>query len=789
MEGEMLPSECAKKPAVRVVGRLVTSTFSLVLCVAEKPSIAKSVASLLSNGNVNSRNTQNKYIKNYCFGQTLNGQNCDVVMTAVLGHLMESDFLPEYKNWRNCDPIELFHAGIITDVHKDKKTLETNLQGEARRAQMLVIWTDCDLEGENIGYEVMKVCRKANPRIAVKRARFSVIQHREIWDAWSRLGELDLRQAAAVDARSELDLRIGSVFTRFQSLTLQPRYPALKDKIISYGPCQFPTLGFIVERYMKNQRFVPETFWKIEVSITREGSTAKCDWARDRLFDQHLCLVLYEMCMDDPMATVVSMTRKPKSKWAPLPLTTVELQKAASRMMRMNSDRVMKVAEDLYNRGIISYPRTETDSFADSFQLHPLIEAQANDPTWGQYAQGLLNGKFVRPRKGKNDDQAHPPIHPVKGAADLQGDEKRVYEFITRRFLACCSAAAQGFETVATIDIAGERFTTKGLSISERNYLDVYVYDKWAEHSIPDFTQGERIMPAELTMTDGQTTAPELLTEADLIGLMEKSGIGTDATIHEHIKKIQDREYANKEGQYFFPTVLGMALISAYEEMTLDLSLHRPYLRSVMESNTKHICAGSRTKADVIQEAVEMYRRAFTRANQQVQVLIRVVGDYLNNGAGDHPQHGPQPQQHHPHHPVGGGGGGPGSDNDDDDDQNDPTFPPPRARRGRTARGAAASGAGGEPRAPSGRGRGARGGSKTSTTSSRGRGRGGRAAMADTDWSNINAAQPTDKPQCDCKLFATLKTSRKQNENEGRQFYSCPKAGAKCRFFAWADEA
>ncbi|KAJ3142408.1 DNA topoisomerase [Geranomyces variabilis] len=760
-----------------------------VLCVAEKPSIAKSVANLLSNGNVNTRNTQNKYIKNYSFGQTLNGQNCDVVMTAVLGHLMESDFLPEYKNWRSCDPIELFHADIITDVHKDKKTLETNLQGEARRAQMLVIWTDCDLEGENIGWEVMKVCRKANPRITVKRARFSVIQQREIWDAWNQLGELDLRQAAAVDARSELDLRIGSVFTRFQSLTLQPRYPALSEKIISYGPCQFPTLGFIVERYMKNQRFVPETFWKIEVSIIRDGSTAKFDWARDRLFDQHLCLVLYEMCMDDPMATVVSMTRKPKSKWAPLPLTTVELQKAASRMMRMNSDRVMKIAEDLYNRGIISYPRTETDSFADSFELKPLIEAQANDPTWGQYAQGLLNGKFVRPRKGKSDDQAHPPIHPVKGAADLQGDEKRVYEYVTRRFLACCSAAAQGHETVATVDIAGERFTTKGLSISERNYLEVYVYDKWAEHSIPDFTQGERIMPSELTMAHGQTSAPDLLTEADLIGLMEKSGIGTDATIHEHIKKIQDREYANKEGQYFFPTVLGMALISAYEEMTLELSLHRPYLRSVMESNTKHICAGSRTKADVIQEAVEMYRRAFMRAHQQVQVLIRVVGEYLNGGAGGNPQPGPAPHQKQPHHPAGGAGGvgGPGSD---DDYQDDHPPPPPRTRRGRGTRGASAAGAGGESRATSGRGRGTRGGAKTSAGAARGRGRGrGRSAMAETDWSNVHAGQTTDKPQCDCKLFATLKTSRKQNENEGRQFYSCPKAGAKCRFFAWVDEA
>lgn len=83
----------------------------------------------------------------------------------------------------------------------------------------------------------------------------------------------------------------------------------------SSGSCQFPTLGFVVERYMKLQRFVPEDFWKIDVTITKDGSMAKFDWARDRLFDQHVTLVLYEKCMDQPIATVVSVDTRPKSKW------------------------------------------------------------------------------------------------------------------------------------------------------------------------------------------------------------------------------------------------------------------------------------------------------------------------------------------------------------------------------------------------------------------------------------------------------------------------------------------
>ncbi|KAJ3011123.1 DNA topoisomerase [Thoreauomyces humboldtii] len=633
-----------------------------LFCVAEKPSIAKSVAHLLSNGHVTVRNTKNKYIKNYCFSHDLNGQRCDVVMSAVMGHLMESDFTPEYKNWKSIPCVHLFDARIVHAVKKDLRGVEDNLINEARKADMLVIWTDCDLEGEAIGSEVASVCRGANPRIRVKRARFSVIQKRELTESWHRLGELDMRQAAAVEARSEMDLRIGAVFTRFQTLMLRAEVPEIGDKkIVSYGSCQFPTLGFIVERYLAQMRFVPEPFWRLEVYIRRDGGLAKFDWARTRLFDHYATVVLYAKCVEAPRATVVSLTTKLKTKWAPLPLTTVEMQKAASRLLKMTSDRVMKVAEDLYNRGIISYPRTETDIFADTFELRPLVEAQTQDPNWGGYAQSLLGGKFKTPRKGQHDDQAHPPIHPVRGATDLQGDEKRVYEYITRRFLACCSDMAKGNETVATIDIAGERFVTKGLAITERNYLEVYVYDKWSNQTIPNFVQGEHIMPTEIKMAEGSTTQPDLLTEADLIGLMEKSGIGTDATIHEHIKKIQERDYCNKEGAFFVPTVLGMGIICGYEEMSLDLSLHKPYLRSLMERAMKGICAGSRTKADVVQESVDMYRDAFLRAKAQSNTLKQVVAKYVrgedDEPAVQPPRNVPAPNGHGPGPGHGGGGG------------------------------------------------------------------------------------------------------------------------------------
>lgn len=190
-----------------------------------------------------------------------------------------------------------------------------------------------------------------------------------------------------------------------------------------------------------------------------------------------------------------------------------------------------------------------------------------------------MDGAYRPPRRGTHNDHAHPPIHPTMCVDNLDNHEKRVYEFIARRFLACCSSDAVGNETIVSLKYGDEMFTTSGLVIQSRNYLEVYHYDKWTSVNIPDFVQGDAHDVA-LRKKQGSTTAPRLLSEADLITCMEKNGIGTDATIHEHIKKIQDREYAKKTGTVFVPTSLGLALVQGYEAYNFDLSLTKPQLRA-----------------------------------------------------------------------------------------------------------------------------------------------------------------------------------------------------------------
>ncbi|BEJ16114.1 hypothetical protein CspHIS471_0507190 [Cutaneotrichosporon sp. HIS471] len=773
-----------------------------VLCVAEKPSIAKELARILSGGHFDNRAGKNKFCRNFDFPYRLppplgDNRDCEFTVTSVLGHLTETDFPDEYRQWSSCDPFALFDAPVVTKVAADHRQLERNLQDEARNADILMIWTDCDREGEHIGYEVVEVCRRANPRLRVRRARFSAIIPNQIHNACRQADDLDMRMVDAVAVRQVLDLRIGATFTRFMTVTLKGRMGEDFDqKLISYGPCQFPTLGFVVDQYNRVQAFVPEPFWKIEVMIERdfedeeEPVQVKFTWARTHLFDLPIALLLYEETVNRPTATVIKVETKPTTKRKPYPLTTVELQKAGSRLLSMTPKRVLDLAEKLYQKGFLSYPRTETDEYDRQFDFMSLIQKLVHDNAWAAYAQKLIDGDFERPRNGRRNDKAHPPIHPTAAALNVDADERRVYEFVTRRFLASCSSDAKGKETSVEIEIAGEYFSASGLIVLERNYLDIYPYDKWAGKNLPDFQLGEQFVPDVCELEEGSTTKPKLLTEADLVGLMDNNGIGTDATIAEHIAKVIDREYviAKKEGKenFLIPSSLGVGLVEGYNAIGFDRSLSKPHLRRETEHRLELICDGQQTKAEVLSTSVEEYKEVFIKARRDFDTVVDSVTEYLH-GQGEAQQavrnasrggrrsaRGAATRGARGAAARGAGRGGVSAgtrqgrqDSDDDDSDGGPAAGGGRSRgRGST------------------RARGTRGGST--------RGRGARSTAADDAPAPKRQRRESNKdepPECSCGQPAVSRTAGQSTANAGRQFYACAKPrGEQCDFFSWADD-
>jgi DNA topoisomerase-3 len=207
---------------------------AIVLMVAEKPSLALAIAGHLSRGSHTTRHGGATDVHEY--SGSFRGSPATFRVTSVKGHVYTLTFTPEWESW-DVDPALLF--GAETVKVPTSGAVCGHLEHEAKGASHLVLWLDCDREGENICFEVMHKCcpvMAPGPGQRVWRARFSAVSEAAMQGAMRELGTPDEQQASAVDARQELDLKVGIAFSRFQTRHFAARYPRLGRNTISYGP-------------------------------------------------------------------------------------------------------------------------------------------------------------------------------------------------------------------------------------------------------------------------------------------------------------------------------------------------------------------------------------------------------------------------------------------------------------------------------------------------------------------------------------------------------------------------
>lgn len=179
----------------------------------------------------------------------------------------------------------------------------------------------------------------------------------------------DRNMADAVQARQEIDLRIGASFTRFQSIYFKSILGVSSGQPVSYGPCQFPTLGFVVERYQKVRDFIPEKYWYLDLRLEIDEYSVKFQWDRGKIFDKVICFIIYQKSVEAGKAKVTKYQTRKTTRRRPQPLNTIQMQKLISSRLKISPSNAMKIAEKLYNMGYLSYPRTETTQFKKGFNL------------------------------------------------------------------------------------------------------------------------------------------------------------------------------------------------------------------------------------------------------------------------------------------------------------------------------------------------------------------------------------------------------------------------------------
>lgn len=502
---------------------------------------------------------------------------------------------------------------VLIDVPIQKKVIrravEQTVQDVVRGADTLIVMSDNDREGENIGMQIVQIARRISPNLQVKRMRFSAVTPEQILTAYRNLEELNLALSNASEARQEIDLRLGASFTRKATLSVQDRTPT---SVISLGPVQSPTLGLVVKRWEAIQKFKSEPFWYL-VALVRIGSEQfEARWEKGRVFNREEVEKIFERIKNAKTAIVTRVISKIVQKTPPSPLNTVALTSIAAKALSMASEKTMEVAEALYNTGWISYPRTETEIYPKTLNLKILVEDQAKTKTkWAEYAKSLLKHKFT-PTKGKRDDKAHPPIYPVKAATSKAAltqvselkkypEAWQIYELVTRHFLATLSRPARIYVAKAVLDIDTIRFLLRGRMLLAPGYLQVYPYEYVREKFLPKLEEGMHLDVENITLREEKTSPPAPYNEKGLIKTMDKLGLGTDATIPQHISTNLKRGYFTiSQDRNIHPTPRGIALVKSLENSVPILV--EPKIRAYMERQIMAIQKGEKTYEAVLTE-------------------------------------------------------------------------------------------------------------------------------------------------------------------------------------------
>merc|ERR1719323_2882104 len=286
--------------------------------------------------------------------------------------------------------------------------------------------------------------------------------------------------------------------------------------------------------------------------------------------------------------------------------------RVASSALNMSPHHAMQVAEKLYTQGYMSYPRTESTQYAENFDLKDVLRQQQNSPDWGQDVKDLLSKGINRPRKG-HDAGDHPPITPMRAASrnELDGDSWKIYDYVVRHFIGTVSYNCKYQSTTVNFSIGDEKFSFSGKKLIEPGFTAVMTWQALtSEESMPHLQKGDTLPIKEAKLSERQTSPPDYLTESDLITLMEKHGIGTDASIPVHINNVCQRNYVKVEaGRKLIPTALGIVLVHGY--LKIDSDLVHPQMRSAVEEQLELIALGKANFKSVLKHTLEVFKLKF----------------------------------------------------------------------------------------------------------------------------------------------------------------------------------
>jgi DNA topoisomerase-3 len=608
------------------------------LIIAEKPSVAADIAKALGGFK-----KQEEYYESDQF-----------VLSSAVGHLLELIVPPGVEAARGKWS---FNALPVIPPHFDLQPIEKSqarlrvLTKLIKRKDVTALINACDAgrEGELI---FRNIVRFTNAKQPIQRLWLQSMTPTAIRDGFAHLrADNDMQPLAdAAVSRSEADWLVGINGTRAMTAFNSKSGGFFKTTV---GRVQTPTLAVVVEREHKIKKFIPRDYWEVlgtfqaaagdytgrwfNEKFVRPEKDGDPDLKPERLWERARAESIRERCLGKP--GIVTEESKPTTQLSQLLYDLTTLQRDANNRFGFSASNTLKLAQGLYERHkVLTYPRTDSRALPEDYPPTVQNTLQMLKATpYGQFADTILKNGWVKPNKrifnnAKVSDHFAiiPTTEPPKG---LSEPEQKLYDMVTKRFLAVFYPAAEFLETTRITRVEGEPFKTSGKVLMNPGWMAVYGKEAQSEDTptLVPVQPNENVATKEVEVKQLQTKPPPRFTEATLLSAMEgagklvedeelreamsEKGLGTPATRASIIEGLILEQYLLRQGKELQATAKAFALMELLNGLGIP-ELTKPELTGDWEFQLRQVQRKQKSRGDFMTGIADMTRHIVERAKK-----------------------------------------------------------------------------------------------------------------------------------------------------------------------------
>ncbi|WAV91648.1 DNA topoisomerase III [Oxalobacter aliiformigenes] len=621
------------------------------LIIAEKPSVANDIAKSLG-------------------GFTKEGdyfESEQYVLTSAVGHLLEIKAPEGYEvkrgKWSFANLPVIPPDFALEPIAKTESRLKL-LNKLIRRKDISTIVNACDAgrEGELIFRLIAQYTKAKQP---IKRLWLQSMTPAAIRDGFKHLRDDEemLPLAKAARSRSEADWLIGINGTRAMT--------AFNSKeggffLTTVGRVQTPTLSIVVQREEKIKNFVPRDYWEVRAEFVcaggvYEGKWLDADFKKDETDPEKRAERLWSRAAADAIVAAclgkngtVTEESKPTTSISPALFDLTSLQREANARFGFSAKNTLALAQALYERHkVLTYPRTDSRHLPEDYLQTSMqtLECLTGNAGYESYASQILQNRWVRPNKRIFDNKKisdHFAIIPTTQLPkNLSEPEQKLYDLVTRRFMAVFFPAAEFLVTTRFTEVAGHRFKSEGRVMTKPGWLAVYGREIPASGKNSDndrllvpVSPGEAVLADKVLADELVTKPPARYTEATLLSAMEGAGklvedelreammgkgLGTPATRAAIIEGLLTEKYLLREGRELIPTPKAFQLMTLLKGLGVK-ELTLPELTGEWEFKLAQMEKGQISREEFMQQIAQMAQIIVKRAKEYDEDTI--PGDY-----------------------------------------------------------------------------------------------------------------------------------------------------------------